>query len=92
MEKERIQLRVEYEEKIRQLELAVEREQESNAKAAAEMENLRQSYQDELQKINTKKVTCTVLKCCRLQFLISYDCNVTQKVELDEEAQETLRR
>ena len=52
MERERAQLRTEYEEKIRNLQLAVEREQESNAKANAEMENLKRSYQDELQKIN----------------------------------------
>ena len=62
MERERAHLKAEYEEKIRQLKIEVEREQESNAKAAAEMENLRQSYQDELQKINTaSKKVCQIL-------------------------------
>lgn len=70
LEKERTQLRTEYEEKIRQLQEAVEREQESNAKAAFEMENIRRSYQEELQKINTKKV-CLYLQICLLDYHLS---------------------
>lgn len=56
LEKERSQLQAEYDDKIRQLQKEVEKEQESNAKAAAEMENLRRSYQDELQKLNASSV------------------------------------
>ena len=52
MESERIQLRAEYEEKIGRLQLEIAKEQETNDKAAAELENLRRSYQNELNKIN----------------------------------------
>lgn len=53
MELEKQQLEKDYEEKISQLQRDIEKEQDTNAKAAAEMENLRQFYQDELQKINS---------------------------------------
>ncbi|XP_046439186.1 osmotic avoidance abnormal protein 3-like isoform X2 [Daphnia pulex] len=70
IEQEKMQLQKEYEEKIRQLQREVEKEQETNAKATVEMENLRRAYEVDLQKINNSK----------------------KKVELDEEAQETLKR
>jgi len=53
VELEKQQLEKDYEEKISQLQRDIEKEQDTNAKAAAEMENLRQFYQDELQKINS---------------------------------------
>jgi len=53
MAQEKKQLEEEYQGKIDQLQRDIEKEQESNAKAAAEMENLRQFYQDELQKMNS---------------------------------------
>lgn len=49
-------LRSQYEEKIQQLQRDIEKEQETNAKAASEMENLRRSYQDELQRINNESM------------------------------------
>ena len=52
LERERQQLKAEYEDKIRNLQLEIEKEQETNAKAAVELENLRRHYQDELNKIN----------------------------------------
>ena len=52
LERERQQLKAEYEDKIRNLQLEIEKEQETNAKAAVELENLRRHYQDELHKIN----------------------------------------
>ncbi|XP_059351107.1 osmotic avoidance abnormal protein 3-like isoform X1 [Daphnia carinata] len=70
LEQEKVLLQIEYEEKIRQLQREVEKEQETNAKAASEMENVRRAYEADLQKINNSK----------------------KKIELDEEAQETLKR
>ncbi|EFX81471.1 hypothetical protein DAPPUDRAFT_211352, partial [Daphnia pulex] len=52
IEQEKMQLQKEYEEKIRQLQREVEKEQETNAKATVEMENLRRAYEVDLQKIN----------------------------------------
>ena len=55
IEQEKMQLKAEYEDKIRQLQREVEKEQETNAKATAEMENLRRAYEVDLQKINNSK-------------------------------------
>ena len=56
LERERAILRTEYEEKIHQLQRDIEKEQETNAKSAAEMENLRRAYEDELQRINNESM------------------------------------
>ena len=58
IEREKLMLQLQYEEKLQQLRKEIEREQESNAKATTEMENLRRAYQNELQNINnsSKKV------------------------------------
>lgn len=56
LERERSILRSEYEEKLQQMQKDIEKEQETNAKVAAEMENLRRAYQDELQKINSESM------------------------------------
>ena len=55
IEQEKIQLKKEYEEKICQLQREVEKEQETNAKATVDMENLRRAYEVDLQKINNSK-------------------------------------
>ena len=57
MDEEKNQLQKDYEDKISQLQRDIEKEQESNAKAAAEMENLRQFYQDELLKIDSSSAS-----------------------------------
>lgn len=51
LEKERFRLRSEYEDKIQALQKDIEREQETNAKATSQLENLRRSYQDELSRM-----------------------------------------
>ena len=55
LEREKKNLQREYENKIRQLHKDIEQEQETSAKAATEMENLRQFYQDEMQKIKSSE-------------------------------------
>ncbi len=92
LEREKLLLKTEYEEKILQLQRAVEKEQESNAKATTEIENLRRAYEDDLQKINIKS------KKVRIIFQTSWNAYIIviltwlQKIELDDEAKETLRR
>lgn len=63
LEREKMLLQTQYEEKLEQLRKEIEKEQESNAKATTEMENLRRAYQDDLQKINnnSKKVLKSVI-------------------------------
>ena len=53
VDEEKKQLQKDYEDKISELQRDIEREQETNAIAATEMENLRQFYQDELLKIKS---------------------------------------
>lgn len=72
LERERSVLRSEYEEKIEQLQKDVEREQETNAKAAAEMDNLRRAYQDELEKINSESMRKVYLIALRTGFIYNF--------------------